>query len=402
MLFDRVPKFSKPFVYAALLDTVGFGLLLGAIQPFAGVMARRLGAGPVLLGFLAVAQFLGFISSSMVSRLLFRYQWGRLIGLFRLLGRCGVILMSVVNTPLAFVSILVFLKATTSWGKIVFQSLMRCHVRSRVRPNVMKWVRAMGMLISVPVAWLVGNLLDLYPGSYRVIFPVAGLLAVLSSVFFFKVPRSQAERRAHETSCGFFDEIKLLVADRRFLWFMLALFIGGFGEKIVMPINPIYFADVLQLKYSDVGLTLGVVGPLLSVCGFFFWGKCAGRFSPLKVLIVCMFIKTLKPVLWALASVEGFPVMPCLLSGAAIFRFMIAGMEIGSVLSVLNMSRGNSAHLYVGIHYLLLGIRGLLGPTLGVVLYKAGMEPQQIYWLVAAVVLAGGSALLIFKAVDSS
>ncbi|MFW6152363.1 MAG: hypothetical protein ACOC6C_05255 [Verrucomicrobiota bacterium] len=90
------------------------------------------------------------------------------------------------------------------------------------------------------------------------------------------------------------------------------------------------------------------------------------------------------------------------MSGAAIFRFMIAGMEIGSVLSVLNMSRGNSAHLYVGIHYLLLGIRGLLGPTLGVVLYKAGMEPQQIYWLVAAVVLAGGSALLIFKAVDSS
>lgn len=401
MFLRRVPRLSRPFVAAALIDTLGAGILLGAIQPFAGVLARRLGAGPILLGFLAIAPFLGFISSGLVSRLLFRYRWSRLLGLFRLLGRGGVIIMGGVGTPLAFVSVLVFLKASTSWGKVVFQSLMKSHVPGRARVNVMKWVRASGILVSVPVALLVGNLLDLYPSSYRVIFPVAGLLAVLSSLFFFTVPGRGAEQRAHENPCGLFDEIKLLAADRRFLWFMLALFIGTLGEKIVMPIHPIYFADILKLKYADVGLTLGVVGPALSIGGFFFWGRCAGRFSPLNVLIICMFIKAIRPALWALASVESLPVMPCLIGGEAVFRFMIAGIEMGAVLSVLDMSQGDSAPLYVGIHYLFLGIRGLLGPALGVVLYKAGMDVQLMYWIVAGIVTAGGFALLAFKTADS-
>ncbi|MFO7870961.1 MAG: MFS transporter [Kiritimatiellia bacterium] len=400
MLFGRVPRLSRPFARAAIVDAVGGGLLLGAVQPFAGVLARRLGAGPILLGFLSISPFLGFAASGLVTRLLFKFRWPRLLGLISALGRSLVILTGFTAAPFSFVCVLVLLQTSVGWGKVLFQTVLRAHVHGMARPNVFKWVRTAATIAAVPSAFFVGMILDWRPDSYRVLFPAIGLVSAACGLLFFRMPSRRTERLAHERTCGLFEEVRLLGSDRRFLLFMLAFFVGTLGEKIVMPIHPIYFADVLDLRYRDVGITLGVVGPVLSVGGFFFWARCARRFSPLNVLIVCMFLKALRPAFWACASIDAVPAVAFLAAGEAVFRFMIAGLEMGAVLSVLNMAREDTSPLYVGVHYLFMGIRGLLGPVIGVALYKAGVEPRSMYWIVAAVVTAGGFALVMFKAAD--
>ena len=78
------------------------------------------------------------------------------------------------------------------------------------------------------------------------------------------------------------------------------------------------------------------------------------------------------------------------------FRLMVAGLEMASTLCVFQMSRARSVPTYVGVHYWFVGVRGVVGPVIGVALYKSGiLSVVGIYWLITAIVLIGGIALLV-------
>ena len=396
-LFEKVPRRSQAFVRAALIDSAAAGILLGMVQPFAGVLARRMGAGPYLLCLLSIAPFLGFVTSAIVPRLLYRYEWSRLMGMIRIFSRGALISVYFIGSAAPLIAVLVALKVLTGWSKVLFGAMMKSNVYSQARPGVFKWVRSIGLMVSVPSAYLTGYLMDLDPSNYRLIFSAAGFLAMLGAVFFFLVPERPSQTVVRENRCSLFEEFILLKKDRRFLVFMCVFFVGTLAEKLVMPIHPIFFADVLDLKYSEVGLAMGIVGPVLSVAGYLFWGKLLDRTDPVKILTLCMFVKGLRPALWALAGVQGMPVMLLVAGGMGIFRFMISGLELSVLLSVIKRSDNASTPMYMGIHYSFMGLRGLLGPLIGVTMYNAGMNILSIYWVVTSLVILGGVALLFFS-----
>lgn len=280
---------------------------------------------------------------------------------------------------------------------MLFGSMTQTHIYSKARPSYLKWARITMLLTSVPCAFIVGWFLDEKPYLFRVVFPAAAVISMIMSLYFFKVPSRNAEKKIQTSQHGLLEELSILKKDRRFLFFMLAFFTGTLAEKIVVPINPIYFVDVLDLKYSEVGLAQGIVGPVLSVAGYFFWGNLLEKYRPITILIICMLVKAVRPVLWALAGVEGMPAVGLITAGAAVFHFMVAGLEISILLSVLRRSEGRAAPMYLGIHYIFLGVRGLLGPVIGVAIYRAGIEIQSIYWMVAAMVVAGAVVLYLFS-----
>jgi hypothetical protein len=108
-----------------------------------------------------------------------------------------------------------------------------------------------------------------------------------------------------------------------------------------------------------------------------------------------MLLKALRPILWALAAGRHDP-LPLIVLGEAAFRFLVAGIELGVITAVLQMSNPHNAPLYLGIHYWFLGVRGIAGPILGTALVKSGVPPTAIYWVIAAVVVCGAIALGIF------
>jgi hypothetical protein len=105
-----------------------------------------------------------------------------------------------------------------------------------------------------------------------------------------------------------------------------------------------------------------------------------------------MLLKAARPILWSWAPQSGAP-LAVVVAGECIFRFVIAGIEIGSVLAVLRMSDAGSAPAYFGIHFFLMGTRGFLGPVIGLALYRSGVSIPTMYRLVAAIVIVGGLAL---------
>lgn len=388
----RIPVLSRPFFRAAMFENIAGGVVAGAILPFVGVMARHLGASPRLLALLAMAPFFGFLLGSFAARVAYRVSWGKAFGILGIAANALLILFIGIRSAMPFVLAIVAMQALAGCKHVFFGSLLKSNVHERVQAPLLKWLRVLAMAVSLPAAWLVGRALDTNPTDYRVIFPVVGVLAMLLHLPALTLRRRCRENEVRDSRCGLLEEWNLLRHDRRFLAFMIAFFIGTLAEKIAIPITPIYFVDVLHLRYEDVALATGIVGPALAAVGYLYWGHRLKATAGMRILMLCMFLKALRPVLWALAPTVPTPLALVTL-GEALFRVNVTGLELASIMVVLQMSARGRVPVYLGIHYLFMGVRGILGPIIGLALYEAGVPIETIYWLIAAIVFAGGLAM---------
>lgn len=392
LLSCRLPRRSFPFLFPALSEACAAGLFMGAVMPFAGVIARRLGASAELLSLQAMAPFAGFLLASLVTRLSAMVKWGRLMLLLRILSWMPLLLLWYTDTPLSFVLLLSLGHMIASISHAFFHSIFRDNIRERFRAGIMALQRVLTMLMALPLAWFVGVILDAERYNYQWVFPLCAMAGMLLALPFLKLTPGYSERHGALRPPQVMDELSILKNDRAFRWFIMALFVGTLGEKIGVPIIPIYFSDDLNLRYEEVGLALGVVGPLLAIGGFVFWGSMTRRYDPRVILVWAMFLKSIRPVIWAVAPVFPSPFVAIMI-GEGIFRWAVAGLEMGAVLSVLRFSPPSKGPLYISIHFTLLGFRGLLGPLLGWGLYRMGMPIPFILWIIAAIVLLGGVLL---------
>ena len=125
------------------------------------------------------------------------------------------------------------------------------------------------------------------------------------------------------------------------------------------------------------------------------WGRLLSRIHPLYILTFCMTAKAIRPLLWAMAAYTPHP-LPVLAVAEISFALLIPGLDLAGLVSVLRMVRGDQGPLYLGIHYGFMGIRGLLGPVIGLWLFNAGVPMPDIFWINTAIVVIGGVALWVF------
>ncbi len=394
-LLRTVPVLSRPFLKASLFATIGAGAYLGTVITFGGILCRRLGATPEMLFLMSIAPFIGFLLTTPVVRLAFRFRWGTLLGAMTVLG--GLLLMpyAMVDSAFVFVLFLSLVRVVNGAKQVLTQALLRAHVHEIARPQALKWLRLSAFALMLPIAHVAGEVLDANQTHYKWLWPVVGLLMILTCIPYFRLPVRHAEAGSLRHHCSLFEELALLKRDKVFFAFLIVFFIGTFAEKINMPINAIYFADHLDLRYSEVGKALGIIGPLLAVGGFFFWAWTLKKIPPLVVLTLGMLLKSGRPLFWALAYNQAEPFW-FVAAGEACFRFMISGIEMGALLTILQMSGQDRVPVYIGLHYVFMGIRGLIGPVIGLWLYKAGFPIQHIYWIVFSIVILGGLSLVGF------
>ena len=398
-LYGRIPQMSRPFVRAAFWDAVALAFLHGMGLPFYGVVARRLGAGDGAMAILAMAPFLGFLGSMRIARLARHVGWSRLLGYMRLSCCCMLLGFAVTTHPVLFTLLATVIIAVVSSSTSLTGNLLRGHVRSTFQGDTLKWMRVTTVLTAVPLTWMAGNLFDVDVATYRIIFPLAGVIAAGTTLFLFRLPRRSMEHAFQRVApLRFGEEFHLLKRDRRFGLFLLVFFIGTFAEKMGMPVLPVYFTDVLNLRYSDVAAALGIAGPLASIGGYFMWSHIARRTgNPLLVLAICMTLKAIRPAALALAMYASQPVV-VVASAEAIFRFMIAGLEIASLLSVLRLAPADRTPHYLGLHFWFMGVRGIMGPIIGWWFLVMNISMSIVFGIITLIVLIGAAGLWLLLA----
>jgi MFS family permease len=133
---------------------------------------------------------------------------------------------------------------------------------------------------------------------------------------------------------------------------------------MVQPLYALYQVDVLKIRSTEIA-NLTNAASLCSIAGSFFWGRFMDRKGPAFTVLCSIFLITLIPIVYlTTTSVNG------LLFASALAGFGFAGIELSYLASILLYSEPGRTAQYQSLHSLLLGIRGVIAPVLGIPLMQ--------------------------------
>jgi len=377
------------------------GVFNGLSITFVGIIGRRIGLDAAMLTVLSVSAFVGLLLNLWIGHLSARGRleaWVLWSGLgSRIIAGFALIWVS----PWLYLSIMSLFNIVSSFGGPAYASIMRSAYSDRHRGELMGYVRVFIQTSTALSAALAGALMQTFPGSQRLLFPLAAVFGVVSSLLFYRIKVQAAEGEggpapgaaaAGGPDEGFRASVASLLRDRRFIAYMAVYFVIGFADKIVVPLEPIRFVDELGMTYAEAGLVTGTVPLVGALVGYLVYAKAAARVNPFLALFVTTLLSSTRFINTALAGTS-FELIP----GAFLSGMSNAGWDLIPIFSLILFAQGRRLSLYFGFHATLVGLRGLIGPVVGAWLYTGlGLSISTIYLIAYASILLGAVLLYLF------
>lgn len=302
---------------------------------------------------------------------------GRRWGMQTLVVRLGILasvpLLGIfwVHNSLLFVLIVSFNQVLLCAMRLGQVSLYRM-----VYPNRMRG-RALGTLLfwtyatMVPTILLTGWLVDRNPESYRLIYPVGAVCGLVGCWFYSRIRPSKPHPVSQERTslrAGLRRARMVLGGDRPYLHFQIALFLSGsaffLSHHVVLKMTELRFG----FSATALALWLSVVPQILLALGSPTWGRILDRFGIERCRMLMSVAMTAYLASYFAGLVSGLPLL--IIAGSILQGISMGGGQITWALASTQFApRPEDLPLYNGIHFVLNGIRGLLCPWVGLVLY---------------------------------
>ncbi len=234
----------------------------------------------------------------------------------------------------------------------------------------------LAILVSTPLA---GQLLDTL--GYRVVFPVAGALGVVSVLIFSRLHlgAEPVPSLAKRSLGGIW---RIARDDRRFAIYLVGLVLYGFGALVASPFYPLVQVNRLELSYTVIG-ALGVAQSLAWILGLPFWGRLLDRRGPLWLLRLGVLMNAFVPFTYIWAT-SGWMLAP-----AFIFTGLVLGsFDLGIINAGIQLAPRDRVLEYTGLQTTVVGIRGIIAPFVGAALLGLGYSDRLVFALGAALILA--------------
>lgn len=269
------------------------------------------------------------------------------------------------------------------------------HVRARITGRI----AVTYSLIMAVVAGLIGLSMDFHPDAWRWLFPVAGVLGLVSAWRYRRFTVRGHGRLLRQESAagsgggGLREIVDVLRRDYWYRRYMLVMFVFGSGNLMVIALLVVILTEQLGVpRFQQVLITTSL--PLVSVALFTPWW--ARHFDGAHILDYrarhsWMFVIAMGTfVVGAATGLVALFWLGALALGAA-----FAGGKLGWNLGHNDFASDGQSTLYMGIHVSLTGVRGLLAPVAGVAVYQ-GLEAVEAglgrYVLVLPFLLTLGGA----------
>src|SRR3990172_2620673 len=381
--------FAKKFPYytriAYIYDAragIFFGIFNGLVVFFVPIIGLRLGATSIEVTVITAAPTVCLLLTLLWSKLCRNHKKVTWVVFFTLISRSLFISMFFVKNPVIFTAIIVCAAILESMAMPAYSSVMKEVYHENYRGKAMGYVRFFCNMSTVVASFAGGYLLDLGNGTfYRFIFPAGAAFGMTSSLLFRKI------KIRRETKINALDRLSFIIhafgKNNHLKYLTMSFFIAGFGYLIGVPLYPLFLVDELSLSNTTIGY-LGSITALSGSISFFFWGHLIDRYKPLNLLKPIMLSAVAIPFLYAISS-NIYPI---------IFASFISGVIMNGLdLYLYNhiiqeVKREHTAGIF-GIQYSLIGIRGLIAPFVGTILYqRIGICLTLI--ISACVVMTGG------------
>ncbi len=433
----RVTRYSLAWDMVAGLSA---GAFLGMVMPFLTKIARgELHASQHAIALMVAAPFIGNLFSPFWAR----QMEGKAKLPFCLnswsIARSLLLLMPLAMTGSLFVLLITMMQIIGTVSSPAYTSIMRDIYPDSARGRLMGYVR-----VCVQAAMFLGTLITgrLLDGgvSFRYLFPLAGIFGIGAAVAFRHVRaipdgrgqgsegrgqgsgiRDQGEEHtqpapcqtpasgyaksnvqnakgrgptpdprpltpgSHQQASFLYQTIGILRHNPAYRYFALSVFVYGFANLMVQPLYGLYQVDVLHISSTQIA-NLVNVSSLCAIAGSFFWGRFMDRKGAPTTVMCSISLIALIPIIYLVTQrVEGLYVAS-VLAGIG-----FAGVELSYLASILLYAERERTAQYQSLHSLLLGVRGVIAPLLGVPLVNTFGYPS--VFLVAFVVMVIGALL---------
>lgn len=370
-----------------LLAACTFSLFNVVFNQFYMPMAIDAGAAGIEVGLLAAAPAIGLILSPIWSAWVERAKSPKPFTIYpNLIARLLILLPALFGAPLVFVVAALVFHLLMGIHMPAYAALMTRVYPARYRGRLMGVVRmAMGLMM-IPLAYVVGKWSDLYgPSGPLAAAAITGALAI--TAFFFLKESEAPPRPPVATKRANLREQWRLVRDNRELGiFLIATTFSGFGNILAQPLYQLVQKQELALSFLQIGIARTTYFACL-LCAYLIAGALIDRMAARQVVLAGLVAYCAVPLLYGLS--ESFPVV---IIGSGIQGFGDAIWDIGILAYVFRLAPGREAVVF-GLHLLLFGIRGTIGPLLSTGL--SGLLPYSVMFFAAAVSSAIGVAVFL-------
>jgi len=228
---------------------------------------------------------------------------------------------------------------------------------------------------------LVGLLLDYNPNSYKVFYPIVGVLGVISVFQLTKISFVQKSEKVttpvrHAVKNSFRRIIEILRRNRPFRHLELGFIFYGFAWMSTHAVVTIFYKEVLNLSYSSVAFYANAFN-LVAIMLLPFFGRLIGSKDPRRFGILTFGALMLFIVFTALT--EYYPAHFHLWGLKIYYMLLIAvffnGVFMGSMPILWGIGssyfcKSHEAADYQSVHLFLTGLRALFAPIIGIKLYE--------------------------------
>lgn len=240
------------------------------------------------------------------------------------------------------------------------------------------------LLVSIPV----GMWLDRDAEAWTLAYALAAGFGVYAYVQWGRLRRRRAQAVPRDVVTHP-SAWTTLLRDRSFLAYEACFMVYGLGFLALQPVLPLYLVDDIGVSYTEVGIARGAIFWITMIAASPLAGRLADRIGILRLAGIGFLILGLFPLaLWALPNKLG------MFLGFGIFGVAMACVNITWNLGPIAMARGRDPVPYLNAHLAAVGIRALIGMTVGTVLHRAfGTTPV----FLGVVVLEILAAAMMFR-----
>jgi MFS family permease len=349
-------------------------------------MAIQQGANNIQVGLLAASPAVGLLFSPLWASWIERTNPKPFVIWPNLIGRALIILPAFFGVPWVYVMTALVFHLLMGIQAPAYASLMTHIYPASLRGRLMGYVRVGMGLLMIPIAYFIGLWTDWFgPSGPLLLASVTGLISI---TFFFGLRTSEPVRKIPLTMkrASLLAQWEVVKENKPLAIFLAATTFSGFGNILVQPLYQIIQVQHLELSNVEIGFAR-MAYYICLIAAFLVVGWAVDRFPPERTIAYGIGAYGMAPFLYGI-----FGSYPAVILASGVQGVGDAIWDIGILAYIFRIAPGREAVVF-GLHLLLFGIRGSLGPILSTSL--AGTIPISGILLFAAACSLMGLILFI-------
>ena len=356
------------------------------ILAFIPLLLRRLGGSPEVLALCTASVYLGNVLSPLGLYFVRPGQVKRTVAFLWLVARAAFLAAGFVTGDIGLLLVVAFFWFFDQLPAPMYSFIIQRVYPASERGKVMAVVRVGMGLSTLALTPVAGWVLD--RAGYRTLFPVAAAAGIVAALLFLRLRVDESASTIDRTRIVNYAG-RILRRDRRFTLYLVALAFFGFSSLMPMPLYPLVQADRLGLSYLALGW-LSLLFTFSRLVTYFYWGRRIDRWGSVRCLQIAFLLNVVVVSPFIVAS-QAWMLIPSYLAQGAVN----SALDLGYVTAAIQLAAPKHIAEYAALQFVVIGLRGMLGPLIGVSLLRVGLSQTAVFGLsivmalVAAAILGG-------------